>query len=1019
MDAAKLDEKGIFNAARRIADWDSRRLFLEQACGDDRGALARLQALLRIHEQESTFLRSPAEGAPFDLGGPPGESPGTVVGPYTLVRPIGEGGMGIVFLAEQDRPVRRQVALKIVRPGMDTRQVLTRFEAERQALARMDHPNIATVLDAGTTDAGRPYFVMELVQGEPITRYCDDRRLTVRQRLELFAAVCQGVQHAHQKGVIHRDLKPSNVLVTIYDGNPVPKIIDFGLAKATGQKLTDSTLVTQMGFVLGTPEYMSPEQTQPGQLDVDTRSDVYSLGVLLYELLTGTAPLRRNLTAETNVLDFLREVRETEPPRPSARLAADADLPTIAADRGTEPKRLVAQVRGELDWITMRCLEKDRARRYSTAEALAQDVGRHLRDEPVEASPPGAGYRMRKFASRHRRVLATAAAFALLLVGGAAVSTWQAVRATAERDDKVKALQAEAEQREQAVAEKGRADEEAAIARAVEDFLRKDLLSQADIGNQTAAGGRNRNVTVRELLDRAAERVEDRFRGQERTEAAIRHTLGSAYRGLGEYPESLKHFTRALDLRRQKLGDEHPETLETMGELALLHRDRGHYDEARPLMEKAVEIRRASLGPDHPSTLTAMHNLGSIYRDLSRYDDAERLFAQVLDARRATQGPDHEETLLAMNNSALLALTRGRFQDAEPLLKHVVAGFGATLGPDHPFTLSCTNNLAGCYMELRRPDDAEPLYRRVYEVRRAKQGDSHPDTLFALNYIGLILQARGRLLEAEPVLRQVLDSRRKRLGEDHPDTLTSMSNLGIVLNDLLKHDEAEALLKQALAGRRARLSPDDPDISRSLNNLAGVYRDTGRFADAEPLYREAAAGAKRKLTLKHPQTRLYVLNHIEVCGHLGKLDAAEAELRGLADFTRGAAGPESPAYAGMLARLAQNLLEQKKYADAETEARNCLAIRAAKEPDAWTTFNTRSQLGAALLGQKKYADAEPMLAEGYAGMKAREAKIPKEARVRLTEALERLVQLHDARGNKSEADRLRKERDAEKARPKA
>jgi serine/threonine protein kinase/tetratricopeptide (TPR) repeat protein len=1009
-------EQAIFDAARRIAAPEERRRYVHQSCGEDRDLRVRVEALLRIHDQDSTFLRSPAEVPPLAFEPPAGEAPGGVVGPYTLIEPIGEGGMGVVFRAEQARPVRRQVALKIVRPGMDTRQVLARFDAERQALARMDHPNIARVLDAGTTDRGLPYFVMELVQGVPVTRYCDDHKLTVPQRLELFLAVCQGVQHAHQKGVIHRDLKPSNVLVPLYDGKPVPTLIVFALAKATGPKLTDSTVITQLGFVIGTPEYMSPEQAEPNQLDIDTRSDVYSLGVLLYELLTGTTPLGRDRVKDGGILEFLRVIREEEPPRPSARLAGMAELPAVAAGRGLEPKRLVARVRGDLDWIAMKCLEKDRARRYETADGLARGVERHLRYEPVEASPPGAGYRLRKFVRRHRAALATAAAFALLVLGGAAVSTWQAVRATAERDDKEKARQAEAEQRAQAVAEKDRADEEAAVARAVEDFLRTDLLGQADIGNQDAPGERNRDITVRELLDRAAARIDDRFRGQERTEAAIRHTLGNAYRQLGEYPKALIHLERSLALRRQKLGADHPDTLETLNDLALLHRDRGRYDEARPLLERAVELRRARQGADHPATLTAMHNLGAIYRDLSRYDDAEALFTQVLAVRRATQGPDHPDTLLAMNNVALLHLSRGRFKEAEPLLKQVVAGFKAQLGPDHSFTLTCTNNLAGCYMELRRFDDAEPLFRQVLAVRRAKYGDDHPDTLFARNFVGLVLKARDHLTEAEPILREVLNARRRKLGADHPDTLTSVSNLAIVLNDLHKYDEAEVLFKQALAGRRAGLSRDDPDVFRSLNNLAGLYRDTGRYADAEPLYREAAVGAKKKLTLSHPQTWLYVNNLIETYGKLGKPALAEAELRGLADFARGRFGPDSSAYAGQLARLSQNLLGQKKYADAEAAARDCLAIRAAKEPDAWTTFNTRSLLGAALLGQKKYADAEPLLTQGYAGMKERVATIPDVARPRLTEALERLVQLHDARGNTAEADRLRS--DLQKAKPK-
>ncbi len=339
------------------------------------------------------------------------EGPGTKIGPYKLLQQIGEGGMGVVYMAEQEQPVRRKVALKIIKPGMDSKQVVARFEAERQALAMMDHTNIARVFDAGTTESGRPYFVMELVHGVPITHYCDSNQLTPRERLELFIPVCQAIQHAHQKGIIHRDIKPSNVLVTMYDDRPVPKVIDFGVAKAIEQRLTERTLFTQYGVLVGTFEYMSPEQAEMNAFGVDTRSDIYSLGVLLYELLTGSTPIERIRLREAALGELVRLIKEEEPPRPSVRLSGSGDLPKIAALRKTEPARLSKLVRGEVDWIVMKCLEKDRTRRYETANALARDVERHLKDEPVEACPPSAGYRLRKFTAQasdadgHRRVL--------------------------------------------------------------------------------------------------------------------------------------------------------------------------------------------------------------------------------------------------------------------------------------------------------------------------------------------------------------------------------------------------------------------------------------------------------------------------------------------------------------------------------------------------------------------------------------------------------------------------------------
>src|SRR5262245_48952633 len=446
----------LFVRAAEIAAPVERRLFLEQQCGGDVDLLAQVESLLAAGDKVGSFLEKPAVSALAAHGAtlaypPITEGPGTVIGAYKLLEQIGEGGFGLVFVAEQQQPVRRRVALKVIKPGMDTRQVIARFEAERQALALMDHPNIAQVFDGGATQSGRPYFVMELVRGIPITEYCDQNQLTLRQRLELFVHVCQAVQHAHQKGIIHRDIKPSNVMVTLHDGVPVVKVIDFGIAKATGPQLTDKTLFTNFAQMIGTPLYMSPEQAGLSSLDVDTRSDIYSLGVLLYELLTGTTPFEKERFKDADYDEIRRIIREEEPPRPSHRISTLGEAAgTVAAHRHSDPKHLGQLVRGELDWIVMKCLDKDRNRRYETANALAMDVQRHLANEPVLAGPPSAWYRFRKFSRRNRRGMAMAAFAGLMLlvtVGVLLVSTVQISRKQKETDA---AYQGEKEQRRQA-----------------------------------------------------------------------------------------------------------------------------------------------------------------------------------------------------------------------------------------------------------------------------------------------------------------------------------------------------------------------------------------------------------------------------------------------------------------------------------------------------------------------------------------------------------------------------------------
>jgi serine/threonine protein kinase len=689
-----MSEEDIFHEALARANPEERAAYLDQACAGEPALRGSVEALLRANVGATGFLEEAAlpQGVTVDST-PAAERPGAAVGPYKLLEQIGEGGMGLVFMAEQTRPVRRRVALKVLKPGMDTRQVVARFEAERQALALMDHPNIARIFDAGTTEGGRPYFVMELVRGVPITDFCDQHRYTTRQRLELFALVCQAVQHAHQKGVIHRDLKPSNVLVTLHDVAAVPKVIDFGIAKATAGPLTDRTPYTHFAQMVGTPLYMSPEQAEMNGLDVDTRSDVYALGVLLYELLTGTTPFESERLKKVGLDEMRRVIREEEPPAPSRRLSTLDALAcsTVSERRGVDGRQLGQLLRGELDWIVMRALEKDRNRRYESASAFAADVQRYLADEAVAACPPSAGYRLRKFVRRNRRPLVMAGVVAAALITATAVSIWQAARATeaqhlAEADrkqaeaDRDRATTAEGKAKtnlERAQEAEQRATTEAAIAKAVNDFLQGDLLGQVtSVPEFSEASAGNPDLTVREALDRAAARIGDRFRDQPLVEAAIRMTIGGGYMELYRAGNGLAvpHLERALKLRQNHLGPDHPDTLASMNSLANAYQLVDRHREAIALMERRLESGKATLGPDHPETLELMVRLAWTYQAAGRWDLSVPCWEQLLDKRRNILGPTHPATLGAMHGLAMNYIDMGRFKDSMALHAKVLDG---------------------------------------------------------------------------------------------------------------------------------------------------------------------------------------------------------------------------------------------------------------------------------------------------------------------------------------------------------
>jgi len=759
IDAARA--KSLFLAASALANPMERAALLDRECGGDAELRARVEALLRANDAAPLPTVDSADGQPGteDYADPTAHVGAILAGKYKLIEEIGEGGMGSVFMAQQTEPVKRAVAVKVIKAGMDSKAVLARFEAERQALAMMDHPNIAKVLDAGTTEGGRPFFVMELVKGMPITRYCDEHKLTPRQRLELFLPVCQAIQHAHQKGIIHRDVKPSNVLVAMYDDRPVPKVIDFGVAKAAGQALTDKTLMTGFGALVGTPEYMSPEQASLNNLDIDTRSDVYSLGVLLYELLTGTTPVDKKSLGKAALLEVLRVVREVEAPRPSAKLSSIDTLPSVAANRGTEPAKLSRLMKGELDWLVMKALEKDRTRRYDTANGLARDIQRYLADEVVEARPPSVGYRVSKFVRRHKGQVIAAGLVLLALLAGITGTTFGLFRAEAAR-------RGEAQQR--AAAEKAAAAER--LAKLDADTKRQEAetnLAFAKKGNEilgsvfagldpkanyaTVADLRN---ALRDNLNKAVKDLEGSAIGEPLEVAAMQNTLGMSLLGLGEASLAVEVFQKALATRKAKLGPDHPDTLISMNELAWACQDSGQLAKAVTLYEETLEKSRAKLGPDHPDSVIVIHNLATAYQD------------------------------------------RGQPAKAVTLLEETLQKQKAKLAPDHPFTLITMNNLARAYQANAELAKAVPLFEETVEKQKAKLGPDHPDTLTSMNNLALAYQDSGQLAKAVTLSEETLETRKAKLGRDHPDTLTSMNNLPPV-----GHDRSQGGLNQLSRSR--------------------------------------------------------------------------------------------------------------------------------------------------------------------------------------------------------------------------
>jgi serine/threonine protein kinase/tetratricopeptide (TPR) repeat protein len=834
----KPDEAAIFNVARQIDAPEVRRLYLEQACAGDRELQLRLERLLHVHDEDRGFLEAPALGAPTTAEDRIVEGAGTQIGPYKLLEKIGEGGFGKVFMAEQTQPVRRMVALKIVKPGMDTQQVIARFESERQALALMAHPNIAQIIDGGATESGRPYFVMELVRGVPITEFCDKNHLPAAERLKLFISICHAIQHAHYKGLIHRDIKPSNVMVTLHDGTPVVKIIDFGVAKATAQKLTEKTLFTAFGQMIGTPAYMSPEQAEMSGLDIDTRSDIYSLGVLLYELLTGTTPLDAVKLREAGFAEMQRLIREEEPPRPSTRLSSLGDSATIlAGNRATDPKHLARLLAGDLDWIVMKALEKDRNRRYVSPGSFAEDVERYLRRDAIIARPPSALYRLRKLAQRHRAAVLTVAAMVAALLVGTAVATWQAIVATGAKYDAVVAAAAEKDAKQTAEAKE-------AESRAVLDFVERRVFAAARPEGQ--AGGLGHDVSLRRALQAALAAVDKSFVDQPLVEARVRRTLGNSFLYLSDARTAAEQHERARSIYLGLFGPDDPKTMTSTSDLANSYRAFGRYPESLRLHEDTLARRRAQLGPDHADTLASMNNVANLHDDLGDRAKALSLREETLKRRRATLGAEDPDTLGSMRNLANSYARFNRYDEAIQLEEEALARAKATLGEDHPDTLAIRMNLAISYADVHRYADALKLQEDTLALYKKKLGPFHRETFVAMQNVAKCLADLDRHKEAAQLLEETLKLQKEHLPADHPDFAQTTYSLALRYSSLKRYADSLKLHEEAWVLRKRMLGAEHHDTLYSMWGVAYNLLMLNRGAEAVPIIDECLRLARGK-----------------------------------------------------------------------------------------------------------------------------------------------------------------------------
>jgi tetratricopeptide (TPR) repeat protein len=915
--------------------------------------------------------------AGLELPGAADELPAPVrVGRYRIVRELGRGGMAVVYQAERDDGTYEQsVALKILRAGLHGEDAIARFAQERQILASLEHPLIARILDGGVAEDGRPYLVMEHVDGLPLDEFVAQHGLSRPSRLELFAGICDAVAHAHRRLIVHRDLKPGNIIVT-HDGSV--RLLDFGIAKLLDPgTLPGAAAHTRTELRVLTPSYASPEQLR-GE-PISTASDVYQLGLLLYELLTGT---RAQSVEGRSPGELERAICETDPARPSA-----------AASDPVSRRAL----RGELDWITMKALEKDPARRYESPADLGADIRRHLASEPVSAGPPGTAYRARKFVGRHPFEVLAATTGLVLLIAFAVTMAVQARRIAGERDRAERArsdLELVAEFQTDMLSEV----DPRGMGRWLEEEMRKDIeeatrargMPEPEVASflgsyEASMQGINltntaRQIIDRNILDRAAATLDERFAERPAIDARLRATIAETYRELGMLDRAEPHFQAALKTRRRLLGDDDPATLDTMNRLATVYRSQGRYDEAEPLLVETWETQKRVLGDEHPDTLEACNGLALVYWSQGRYPEAEPLFLQVLETRKRLFGHDDEATLQSQNNLAGLYFNQGKYDQAEPLLADTVEAKKRVLGDEDPDTLRSLNNLALVYLNQGRFDEAEPLYREVVETHRRVLGDEHPSTLRAMHNLGLLYRRMRRFDDAERLDLETLEMEKRSLGDNHPDTLGTLFELATLYGvDQDRYDEAEPLFLQVLGARKRSLGDDHPATLATMNNLAQLYWNQGRQEEAESLLVETLEAKKRALGDDHPSTLNSMSNLSEVYREQGRFDQAEPLARKTLEARKRVLGESHPRTLATMTNLAalyraQGLLEQARSLLLEALAGRTLALGEDHEDTLDTAFQVarleaaQGDLPAALDRLRQAVDA------GFAGAESMESE---------------------------------------------